>query len=306
MSSMLRRVACTIAAVALGGVVFAGAAGTAHAGIIPYSVIAPHEYQLPVGAEIPKDGINLLLSYNTFRDEGKAWDGQSGSRSLFANINKFVHIFNIDGLQNCGFLWEGVLGFGNAISKNGQSSTGMIDGQTGLVAWHKPNKYWTNVLEYWLYLPIGDNELSGHSWNHSIAYMTNVHYGNFTFDGDVGYKLMGDADNAVYVTDPITKITSYDGGKAEQGDVFFFNLVFAYKFMKQLEPFVKLDYQASGTGKDKVTGVKTSGNEELAWGIGNQFQISDRLNLALWYEAGLTGRNTTKTNAGYARFIWSF
>lgn len=285
----------------MGGVILAGMAGKADAGIIPYSVIAPHEYQLPVGAEIPKDGINLLLSYNTFRDEGKAWDGQSGSRSLFANINKFVHIFNIEGLDNCGFLWEGVLGFGNAITKNGQSFTGMIDGQTGLVAWHKPTKNWTNVLEYWLYLPIGDNELSGHSWNHSIAYMTNYHLGGFTFDGDIGYKLMGDSDNAVYDANGI-----YQYGKAQQGDVFFFNLVFAYKFMTNIEPFVKLDYQASGTGKDKVNGVKTSGNEELAWGVGNQFKISDRLNLAVWYEAGLTGRNTTKTNAGYCRFIWSF
>ncbi len=292
MSSMLRRVACTIAAVALGGVVFAGAAGKAHAGIIPYSVIAPHEYQLPVGAEIPKDGINLLLSYNTFRDEGKAWDGQSGARSLFANINKFVHIFNIDGLQNCGFLWEAVLGFGSLQLKNNFSETGMIDGQTGLVAWHKPTKYWTNVLEYWLYLPIGSDNLSGHSWNHSLAYMTNFHYGNFTFDGDVGYKFMGDYR---------------DGGvHQEQGNVFFANLVFAYKLMNQIEPFVKLDFQSTETGKDKASGVKLPGQEELAWGVGNQFKISDRLNLAVWYEAGLTGRNTTKTNAGYCRFIWSF
>jgi hypothetical protein len=32
----------------------AGGAGKAHAGIIPYSVIAPHEYQLPVGDAIPR------------------------------------------------------------------------------------------------------------------------------------------------------------------------------------------------------------------------------------------------------------
>lgn len=263
-----------------------------HAGIIPYSVIAPHQYQLPVGDEIPKDGINLLLSYNTWRDEGKAWDGESGARSLFANINKFVHIFKIDGLDKCGFLWEGVLGFGHLQMKNNTSETGMIDGQTGLVAWHKPTKNWTNVLEYWLYLPIGSDNLSGHSWNHSIAYMTNYHIGNFTFDGDVGYKFMGDYKN--------------NGVEAEQGNVFFANAVFAYKVMSQLEPFFKVDYQTTESGRDKTTGVKTSGQSELALGLGNQFKISDRLNLALWYEKGITGRNTTKTNAGYARFIWTF
>jgi len=262
------------------------------AGIIPYSVIAPHEYQMPVGSEIPKEGINLLLSYNTFRDEGKAWDGQSGARSLFANINKFVHIFNIDGMSNGGFLWEAIAGFGSLQMKNNTSETGMIDGQTGLVVWHKPTKNWTNVLEYWLYLPIGSDNLSGHSWNHSIAYMTNYHLGGFTFDGDVGYKLMGDYR---------------DGGvHQEQGNVLFANLVFTYKFMDQIEPFFKLDFQSTETGKDKASGVKLPGQEELAWGLGNQFKISDRLNLAVWYEAGLTGRNTTKTNAGYCRFIWTF
>jgi hypothetical protein len=179
-----------------------------------------------------------------------------------------------------------VLGFGSLQMKNNTSETGMIDGQTGLVAWHKPTKNWTNVLEYWLYLPIGSDNLSGHSWNHSLAYMTNYHVGNFTFDGDLGYKLMGDYK---------------DGGvDAEQGNVFFANTVFAYKFMKQVEPFFKLDFQSTESGDIAPS------QYELAWGLGNQFQVSDRLSLAVWYEGPVDGRNTTKTNAGYARFIWSF
>jgi hypothetical protein len=269
-----------------------GIAVNADAGIIPYSVIAPHEYQLPVGKEIPKEGTNLLLSYNAFRDEGKAWNGRSDTRSLFANINKFVHIFNIDGLDNCGFLWEAVAGYGRLETKSGQSFNGLLDGQTGLVAWHKPTKNWVNVLEYWLYLPIGEDNLSGHSWDHSIAYMTNYVLGNFTFDGDVGYKLKGNY--------------KHSGVEAEQGDVFFVNLVFAYKLMNQIEPFFKADYQTTNGGKNLTTNVNTAGQSELALGIGNQFKISDRLSLALWYQKGVTGRNTTKTNAGMARFIWSF
>jgi len=286
MSLLQRKIFLSVIAAALISVCLPGMSRKADAGIIPYSVIAPHEYQLPVGDEIPKDGINLLLSYNTWRDEGDAYDGDSAARSLFVNINKFVHIFKIDGLDNAGFLWEGVLGFGSLQLKNNTSETGMIDGQTGLVAWHKPTKNWTNVLEYWLYLPIGSDNLSGHSWNHSLAYMTNYHVGNFTFDGDLGYKLMGDYK---------------DGGvDADQGNVFFANTVFAYKFMKQVEPFVKLDFQSTESGDIAPS------QYELAWGIGNQFQVSDRLSLAVWYEGPVDGRNTTKTNAGYARFIWSF
>lgn len=269
-----------------------GVSTKARAGIIPYSVIAPHEYQLPVGDAIPKDGINLLLSYNTFRDEGKAWDGDSGARSLFANVNKFAHIFKLDGLDKCGFLWEGVLGFGSLQLKNNTSETGMIDGQTGLVGWYNPIPNLSLVLEYWLYLPIGSDNLSGHSWDHSFAFMFNYHTGGFTVDGDFGYKLKGDYR---------------DGGvDQEQGNVFFANLVFAYKLMSQVEPFFKADYQTTESGRDKTTGIGTSGQSELALGIGNQFKVSDRLSLALWYERGVTGRNTSKTNAGYARFIWAF
>lgn len=39
--------------------------GKAHAGIIPYSVIGPHGFQLPVGDDIPAGGLPILLSYNT-------------------------------------------------------------------------------------------------------------------------------------------------------------------------------------------------------------------------------------------------
>lgn len=292
MNSRIRSVFCGLVAVTLGAVFFAGGAGKADAGIIPYSVIGPHEYQLPVGDAIPKDGINLLLSYNTFRDEGKAWDGESSARNLFVNVNKFAHIFKLDGLDKFGFLWEGVLGFGSLQLKNNMSETGMIDGQTGLVGWYNPIPNMSLVLEYWLYLPIGSDNLSGHSWDHSIAFMYNYHQGGFTVDGDFGYKLKGNKK---------------DGGvDLEQGNVFFANLVLAYKLMNQIEPFFKVDYQTTESGRNTTTGINTPGESEVALGFGNQFKISDRLNLALWYELGVTGRNTTKTNAGYARFIWSF
>jgi hypothetical protein len=282
---------CFIAA-ALMSVCLAGVSGKAHAGIIPYSVIGPHEFQLPVGDNIPKNGLPILLSYNTWRDEGKAWDGESGARSTFANINKLAYVFKFDSLPKVGFLWEGLAGFASATSKADTSVTGMIDAQTGILAWFKPAGNLVTGLEYWMYLPVGDNELSGHSWNHSFAFVANYALGNFTFDGDFGVKIMGDYKNG--------------GVHAEQGDVFFANLVFAYKFMKNIEPFVKYDYQDAGPGKDKATSVKTSGNSEMAYGVGNHFSLTDKLSADLWYEHGFTGRNTTKTNAGYFKVCYVF
>jgi len=281
-----------IIVMAVVGLCLSGFSGTALAGIIPYSVIGPHEFQLPVGDDIPAGGLPILLSYNTYREEGKAWDGDSTARSLFANINKFAYVFKFDAVPQVGFLWEGLAGFASATGKDNTSVTGMIDPQTGLLAWIKPTRNWVTGLEYWMYLPLGDNELSGHSWNHSFAFVNNFVLGNFTFDGDVGYKIMGDSKN---------------GGKhAEQGDTLFANLVFAYKFMKNIEPFAKYDYQDSGPGKVLATGVKTSGNSEMTWGAGNHFSLTDKLSADLWYEQGFTGRNTTKTNAGYLKVTYVF
>lgn len=283
---------CSLVVSVVVSIFASGIVSNIEAGIIPYSVIAPHEYQLPVGDQIPEGGTTLLLSYNTYRDESKAYNGDSGAQSTFINVNKLAHIFKIDGVKDVGFLWEAVGGFASATSKSNSSATGLIDAQTGLVAWIKPTKNWVTCLEYWLYLPLGENELSGHSWNHSFAFMTNYTLGNFTFDGDFGVKIMGDSKS--------------NGIHAEQGDVFFANTVFTYKFMKQIEPFVKLDYQTTGPGKNMNTGDKTASSDELAYGIGNQFYLSDRLSLALWYEQGITGRNTTKTKAAYLRAIWAF
>lgn len=293
MSFTLKQFSLGIAAAALSTTCLSGAMNRAEAGIIPYSVIAPHEYQLPVGDEIPKGGTTLLLSYNTYREEGKAYNGSSNSRSLFANINKLAHIFKIDGVDNVGFLWEAVTGFGSATTKDNHSYTGMIDAQTGLVVWTKPTKNWVTCLEYWMHMPFGENELSAHSWDHDFTFMTNYVLGNFTFDGDVGVKIRGDY--------------KHDGVHAKQGDTLFANAVFTYKFLKQVEPFLKLDYQSTGYSKDKDTGgTFANSNDELAYGVGNQFYITDRLSFAAWYEQGITGRNTTKTKSGMFRAIWTF
>jgi hypothetical protein len=289
----LKKLSLSIAVAALSGICLSGTMNRAEAGNIPYVVIAPHEYQLPVGDDIPKGGTTLLLSYNFYREDGKAFNGTSNSRSTVATVNKLAHIFKIDGIDNVGFLWEAVAGYANTTTKDNNSASGMLDPQTGLVVWTKPTKNWVTCLEYWMHIPFGDNELSAHSWDHDFTFMTNYVLGNFTFDGDVGIKIRGDY--------------KHGGVHAKQGDTLFANTVFTYKFIKQVEPFLKLDYQNTGLSTDKDTGdTFSNSNDELAYGVGNQFYITDRLSFAAWYEQGIMGRNTTKTKAGMFRAIWTF
>lgn len=282
MGLLFRKVFLSVVFTCLGFICFVGVSGKAEAGIIPNSVIVPHEYQFPPAAVIPPEGFTGILSYNIFRDEGEAYEGESNMRNLFASVNKVYHIFNVKGLDNVGFAWEGLFGYARALTKTDQSFNGMLDVQMGGVAFMKPTKNWTTALEYWLVLPIGDNDFSGHSWDHQFAFLTNYVYENFTFDGDIGYKLRGDS--------------KHNGLHSENGDTLYGSACFGYKVAKLIEPFFKLDFQSTATGKDMASGQKTSSQAELTWGVGNYFKLTDKLQLSVHYIGGLTGSHNTKAN----------
>ncbi len=287
MRLVFRKLSCIIAAALVIGCL-SGVSGKAEAGLIPYSVIGVNEFNLPVKYE----PFNAFLSYNVYRDEGKSWEGESGARDTFLSVEKYARFFKIDALPSVGFLWEAVVGGIYTSGKDDTSTTGILDMQTGFLAWVRPTPNLTTGLEYFLYLPFGTKDVSSHTWANSIAFCTNYNLAGFTLDGDIGYKFVGD--------------THADGKHSENGDVFFGNLVLAYQFMKNIQPMLKLDFQATGSGKDKATGMKTSGSEELAGGIGNHFTLTEKLSGDIWYEHGLTGRNTTKTNSVLARIVYVF
>lgn len=292
MSFLLRKVVPSVVAVILGVSCLAGISGEAEADVIPNSVIVPHEYQFPPVEAIPKEGITGLLSYNLYRDEGDAYDGESQTRSLFASVNKFFHFFKFDGLDSVGFAAQALPGYARVVTKTDQSFSGMLDLPVGIMAYMKPTKNWTTGMEYWLVMPVGDNDLSGHSWDHQLAFLTNYVYGNFTFDGDIGYKLRGDS--------------KYNGVQTENGDMLYASTVFGYKIARFLEPYTKFDYQSVATGQNKATGVKTQSKSELQWSIGNYMKITDKVQFTLHYTKGLVGSHTTKANGVEANFYIVF
>ncbi|MGE4544785.1 MAG: transporter [Pedobacter sp.] len=290
MKHSLAKVLFTVAfAIMLGGV---GSSFKANAGIIPNSVIVPHEYQFPPAEVIPDEGFSGLLSYNIYREEGVGWDGETGTRSLFATVNKLFHVFDVDGVDNVGFAAEALFGYGRVLTKNDQSLNGLLDVQVGMVAFMKPTDNWTTALEYWLVLPIGDEDFSGHSWDQQFAFLTNYVYGDFTFDGDVGYKLRGES--------------KHDGLRSQGGDVIYASACWGYKFANMIEPFFKLDYMTVDSGKDKNTGLTIPSSSELTWGVGNFFKINDNVAVSLHYIKGLTGRNTSRANGVEFNLYWVF
>jgi len=264
--------------------------GAAQAGAIPYSVIGTNEFNLP----IKYDPFNVLLSYNLYRDEGKAWDRTTGtSRDSLMTIEKFAHFFKFDALPDVGFLWEAVGGVGHFSGKGHDSSSGVLDPSTGMLAWIKPTPNLTTGIEYFIYLPFGDSDLSSHSVDNSVALTANYNQGRFMLDGDVGVKIRGDY--------------RHGGNHYEQGDTLFANMVATVKIFDLLQPMGKIDFQTTSGGKDKDTGAALHNSQrELALGIGNHFNLTKKLSGDIWYAHGVTGSGVTKTNSALMRLVYVF
>jgi hypothetical protein len=292
MSIMSKRVLLSAVIAFLGFTSLIAVPGKAEAGIIPNSVIVPHEYQFPPVLAIPKEGIAGVLSYNLFRNEREAWDGESPVRNQFATVNKIFNFFKLDGVDSVGFAFEALPGYLHVETKDNRSLNGMLDPLVGMVAYTQPIPNWTTALEYWLVLPVGDDNFSGNSWDHQFAFLTNFAYKNFTFDGDIGYKLRGD---------------SHAGGvETSNGDTVYASTVFGYKVMKLVEPYVKFDYMTVGSGEVKSTGTKVPSSDELQFSIGNYFKLTDKFQTSIHYTRGLTGSNTTKANGWDLNFYIVF
>lgn len=257
--------------------------------IIPYSVIGTNEYNLPMDFDKP---INLLLSYNVWQKTNSYYGAEGPDMDVLVSVNKFARLFKIDGIDNVGFLWEAVLGYAGVLVENGDNINGMIDPQTGVVAWIKPTANWTTMLEYWLHLPWGSSDLSDSAFVSDFAWMNNHQWGCFVLDWDIGYRLRGDQRKG--------------GQRNKLGDSLFANAVLTYKVSPRINPALHIDYETAGSGRNKNTDETIASYDRLQVGLGNSMKVSDKLTFDIWYSRGIDGRNVAKTNALYTRFIWAF
>lgn len=264
--------------------------------LIPYSVIGTNEYNLPVGFDKP---INLLLSYNVWANINQNWDADrdevTGDRSIVASVNKFARLFTIDGIDNWGFLWEAILPLASITDDDGANSSGLLDPQTGVVAWTKPVPNWTTCFEYWLHLPFGDDNLTQGAVSHTFAWMNNhqLFDSKIVVDWDVFYKFRGDGRLGT-------------GAKYDLGDTLGANVVVSYMHSPWFNPNLHFDYDTTGNSEGKAGAADLSSSDNMQVGIGNSMRLTSRLLLDVWYARGIDGRNAPKTNNIYTRLIWSF
>lgn len=274
---------------------FAVFADHAAASGITFDVISPHEYGFPVNYE----SFNAFAQYGYYQHDSKSFDSNGKTvtgpgTDTAVGLSKYVRFFSIKSLPDVGFAY---LVFLPEISVQapGVSVNGLGDPLTGPAAWIKPTKNSTVGFQTYLQVPVGTKEVSDRTWANISTIFWDWQLGDFNVDGDFGAQFKS-----------VRHTTG--ANDVDPGSTLFSNLRLAYRAHKYFEPYFSVDYQTTGTSKDKVTGVNVpdSANNETAVGGGIMFHFSDTINLSTRYTYGVDGKNTPVTNALNFKFtyIW--
>jgi len=266
----------------------------ARASGIPFAIIEPGEYTLPTNYE----SFNVFAQYGFYQNDSRMFDGNghkikgSGTDTL-VGLSKYAHFFTIKSIPDVGFAMLAMIPE-VSVSGPGVSVSGFADPMIGPAIWIKPSKSSTLGIQSYLQIPVGNQEVSDRTWATNTSLFGDIRFGDLNIEGDVGF---------------IIKSTRHTTGAndVEPGSTFHVNLLTSYSVNKYLEPMISLDYQTTGSSKDKVTGdIPNSANNETAIGAGMMFHFGDTISLATRYVYGIDGKNTPVTNALYFKFtyIW--
>lgn len=262
---------------------------------IPFSVIGPHEYTLPLHF---KPYLEFVQSGEA-NDNGERFDSGGTARdalvgTTLSSSTKLAYLFQIRGLTQVGFEAEAIV---PAIRVTGgpDAVTGLGDPVVGLVGWIKPSAHSTLGLQDYFQLPLGSDSVSSHYTANIFSVLGDVEPGRWDLDGDIGVIL------------PVTHRTTLNGPSQRVGNVYFANLRGSYLLTAHLEPFLGADWQNTGGALTAATGqgVSDSSGHELAGVAGIVWKLATD-SLAVSYHYGLNGRNVTRTNSVLLRWIHVF
>lgn len=269
-----------------------------HAGVaasIPFSVIGPHEYALPLHF---KPYLEFVQSGEA-NDNGERFDSGGTARdalggTTFSSSTKLAYLFQIQGLPEVGFDAEAIE---PAIRVTGgpDSVTGLGDPVVGLVGWIKPSAWSTFGLQDYFQLPLGSDATSSHYTANIFSVLGDVDLGRWDLDGDIGVIL------------PVTHRATLNGPSQRVGNEYFANLRESYLLTEHLEPFLGMDWQNTGGALTVATdqGVPDSSGNELAGIAGLVWRLAAD-SLTVSYHYGLNGRNVTRSNSVLLRWIHVF
>ena len=268
------------------------ASSAAKASDIPFAVIGPQEYNLPVNFQ----PFNVFVQYGEYNNQGKAWNSSGDLHSttngdLFVGLSKYVRFFTLDVLPNVGLAYE-VIEPEVMLTGPAADAKGFGDPLTGPAAWIKPNADSTFGVQSFVQIPIGESQVSNHYW---------ANYSTFLFDFQT--TLLGFTGDAGAVFRSIQ--TAPGSPRVHEGTTLFSNLRLSWKVTKLWEPFVAFDWQTTSAAHfSQSGGVAAPANAETALGVGVMAHFSDLVSLTLRYSHDVQGYNTIATNGAYLKFVY--
>ena len=263
---------------------------------ITFAVIGPHEYDLPVDYTESFDAIVQYGFWNndkkSFDDNGDTVDGPG--TDTWVGLTKYVRFFKLDALPKVGLAYE-IIWPEVAVHGEGTGVSGFGDPLTGYIFWVKPtgDPNLTMGLQSFVQIPIGDDELSNHSWNNFTSFHWDWNFGpqnKINFDGDFGAIFRGDREK--------------NGVTVEQGTTVHTNIRLGYDVNKTFTPFLSFDWETKGGDKNKDTGVKTERSDETCLGAGLMVNISPTMSITARYGKAIDGKNVVKSDGVYFKFLY--
>ena len=138
-------------------------------------------------------------------------------------------------------------------------------------------------------VPVGNTDVSNHYWAELPTFISDIAYGDLGLDSTLGAQFSS---------------TYRNNGEPDQtiGNMYFFETSLRYQVLSWLAPFVTYNYQVNESGHDAL-GNHFQGSHENVIGGGVKVNFTPNRWLDVWYDSGVAGVNTVKTNAVYFRFV---
>lgn len=275
-------------------VLFIGVMPRAQAAGIPSAIIGPHEYDLPLRFE----PINEFVEYGYWNNDNTAYNDAGNhiagpGTNTYVGLAKYAHLFTLSSLPDVGWEVE-VLVPQIRIEGPQFAASGLGDPIAGAVVWWKPTTASTVGFDSFIEAPFGSSEVTNNYWANISSFIFDYNGDGINFDGDVGFVWPG---------------PKHQTGVPESrmGITVFTNLRLAYRATTAFEPFIGLDAQHTGA-TENASGQNVTGTvgDETAGSIGLMWHIASNTSFTVSYNRGVSGRNTTRTNAIYARYVYSW
>lgn len=262
---------------------------------IPFSVIGPHEYTLPLNFKPYLEFVQSVEVNDdrmSFDSVGNTQDSALGH--TLTTSTKLAYLFQIKGLRKVGFEAEAILP-ASRVTGGPDAVTGIGDPVAGLAMWTKPTDHAVIGLQDYFVLPLGSQAFSGKHTSNIFSLLGDYVAGRWDFDGDLG------------VVAPLSYATRSGQPTQRAGNAYFANLRISYRLSLPFEPFTGLDWQNSAGAwlVNNGEAVPASNGHEIAALAGVMWHLPSGSLTASWHY-GLSGRNVIRTDSLLMRWIYAF